>query len=129
MPKAKRLEKHEEEGGLLTLIGKLVTNIFALLVVEYLVPGFEFTDLRAVVVAAIVIGVVNTFIRPIVQLIALPISILTLGIAAFFVNVLLLMLSAAIVPGFEIDSFLTATVSSLLLTLVITFLHRLTKSK
>ena len=113
---------------MLNLIGKLVVNIFALLVVEYIIPGFEFTDLRAVIVAAIVIGIVNTFIRPVIQLIALPISILTLGIAAFFVNVLMLMLAAAIVPGFEIDSFLTATISSLLLSLVVTFLHKLTKS-
>lgn len=107
------------------LIIRLAINVFALLVVEYLVPGFHLVSLWTAVVAAVVIGVVNTFIKPILQLIALPISILTFGIAAFLINVLLLWGTSKLVPGFEIASFTTAVVASVVLSLVSWFLHKL----
>lgn len=107
------------------LIIRLAINVFALLVVEYLVPGFELSGYQAAIVAAVVIGVANTFIRPILQLIALPISILTFGISAFLINVFLLWGVAYVVPGFEIASFLTAVVAAIVLSLVSWFLHKL----
>lgn len=107
------------------LLMRLATNVFALLVVEYLVPGFILTDIWAAVIAAIVIGIVNTFIKPILQLIALPISILTFGISAFLINVLLLWGTSMLVPGFEIVSFISAIIASIVLTLVSWFLHKL----
>ncbi len=107
------------------LIVRLAINVLALLVVEYLVPGFELAGYQAAIVAAVIIGVVNTFIRPILQLVALPISIVTLGISAFLINVMLLWLVAYFVPGFEITSFTTAIIASILLSLVSWFLNRL----
>ncbi len=109
------------------LIARLAINVFALFVVEYLVPGFHLAGIWTAVVAAVVIGVVNTFIRPIVQLIALPISILTFGIAAFLINVLLLWGISKFVPGFTIDSFTTALIASILLSLVSWFMHKLAR--
>ena len=107
------------------LIVRLAINVLALLVVEYLVPGFELTSYQSAIVAAIVIGVTNTFIRPILQLIALPISLLTFGISAFLINVFLLWGIAYVVPGFEITSFLTAVIAAIVLSLVSWFLHKL----
>jgi putative membrane protein len=107
------------------LIIRLATNVFALFVVEYLVPGFILTGLWSAVVAAIVIGIANTFIRPILQIIALPISILTFGIFAFLINVALLWIVSLIVPGFAISSFTTAIIASLVLSFVSWFLHKL----
>lgn len=107
------------------LIIRLAINVFALFIVEYLVPGFHLANLWTAVVAAIVLGIINTFIKPILQLIALPISIVTFGIAAFLINVLLLLLASKVVPGFEIDGFVTAVVASIVLSLVSWFLHML----
>lgn len=107
------------------LIIRLAVNVFALLIVEYLVPGFVLTDYKAAIVAAVVIGVVNSFIKPIVQLIALPISIFTFGIAAFLINVFLLWGASMVVPGFEILSFSTAIIASIVLTLISWFLSKL----
>lgn len=107
------------------LIVRLAINVFALLVVEYLVPGFKLGSLWVAVVAAVVIGIVNTFIKPILQLIALPLSIFTFGIAAFLINVCLLWLTSRFVPGFEIASFTTAIIASIVLSLVSWFLHKL----
>jgi putative membrane protein len=109
------------------LVIRLAVNVLALLVVEYLVPGFILRDIWTAVVAAIVIGIVNTLIKPVLQLIALPISILTLGIGAFLINVLLLWGTSRLIPGFYISNFTTAVVSSIVLSLVTWFLHKLAK--
>ena len=107
------------------LLGKLVINAFALAVVAYLLPGLTFDSISALVVASIVLGIVNTLIRPVLHIVALPISILTFGIGALLINVLLLWLVGEVVPGFHIANFLTALLGSILLSLVSWFLHRL----
>lgn len=106
---------------------RLAVNVFALLIVEYLVPGFRLTNLWTAVVAAVAIGIANTFIKPILQLIALPVSILTFGIAAFLINVFLLWGTSKLVPGFEIAGFTTAALASVVLSLVSWFLHKLAR--
>ena len=105
----------------------LSINVLALLVVEYLVPGFELSGFQAAIVAAIVIGMVNTLIRPILQIIALPITIMSFGIFAFLINVVLLWVVSKFITGFEIVNFTTAIVASIVLSLVSWFLHRLAK--
>ena len=110
---------------LIRVIMQLSINTFALLVVEYVVPGFHLASIWTAVVAAVAIGVVNTLIKPILQLVALPISILTFGISAFLINVFLLLLTSRVIPGFEIASFTTAIIASIALSLVSWFLHKL----
>ena len=107
----------------------LIVNIISLMVVSYLIPGFSFDDLRALLVAAVVIAVINAFIKPVLQLIALPLSIVTLGLFAFFVNVSLLWLAAEIVPGFHIQNFFTAAVASVVMALISAFFHKMDKAK
>lgn len=107
---------------------KIIINIFALLIVSYLIPDFQFTDIWAAIVTAVVIGVVNTYVRPVLQILFLPLTIVTVGITAFLINVVLLWGVSYFVPGFHIDSFLTAVISSLVLALISTFLHKLTDS-
>ena len=109
------------------LILRLAVNVFTLLVVEYIVPGFVLADIYTAVVAAVIIGVVNTFIRPILQLIALPVSLITFGISAFLINVVLLWGTSLLIPGFTIETFWTAVIASIALALVSWFLHRLAR--
>lgn len=109
------------------LIGFLIINTAALLITAYLIPGFTIIDLQTAVIAAVVIGVINTFIKPILKFITFPITLLTLGIFSLILNVLLLMGAAYITPGFDIDTFLTALLGSIVLSLVSSFLGMLTK--
>jgi putative membrane protein len=111
------------------LLVKLLLNIVALWVVSFLVPEFTFDSTQALVVTAIVVGVVNTFIKPVLQIIFIPLSIVTFGVTAFLINVVLLWGVSYIVPGFEIDSFWTAVVASIALSLVSMFLHKLSEEK
>ena len=125
--KLKREGRGSDFNAPANIITRLITNIVALLVVSYLLPGFVLSSLQSAFVAAIVIGVINTYIRPIFQIIALPLTILTLGVGAFLVNVLMLWIASLIVPGFEIMDFSTAIIASLLLTLIGWFFHSLAK--
>jgi putative membrane protein len=109
------------------LFYKLLLNILALAVVSYLVPGFMFETLWDTIVTAILIGVVNTFIKPILQIIFLPLSIVTFGVTAFLINVVLLWGVSFIVPGFEIANFTTAVIASIFLALISLFLHKLSE--
>lgn len=106
----------------MNLLGILLVNTLTLFVVSYILPGFEVSSLTSALVASVVIGVVNTFVKPILKLITLPLTFLTLGLWSFVVNVLLLMAIASIVPGFAISGFWTAALASILLSLVGSFL-------
>ena len=112
----------------MVLIMRLAISVFTLLIVEYLVPGFKLANFGTAIVASVVIGIVNTLIKPILQLVTLPITILTFGIAAFLINVALLYGTSKLVPGFEIANFTTAILASIVLSLTSWFLNHLTRS-
>ena len=65
----------------------------------------------------VIIALINTFIKPLLQIITLPINILTLGLFSFVINALLLMLAGYITPGFEVEGFLSALLGSIVLSL------------
>ena len=108
------------------LIGWLINSI-ALFITAKLVPGIDVPNLTTLFLAALVIGVINTLIKPFLQIISLPITILTLGLFALVLNAALLALAAWLVPGFAIHSFLSAILGALVLSIVSTILHTLVK--
>ena len=83
----------------------LLVNAVALGVASYVLPGIHITSWAALAVAALVLGFVNTIVRPVLVLVTLPITILTLGLFYLVVNGIAFGLAAAVVPGFEVDSF------------------------
>ncbi len=82
-----------------------LTNAIVLLVVTALLSGVSTSGAVALLEAAAVFGVLNTILKPLVRLITLPLAILTLGIAWFFVSLLMLLITSAIVGGFDIHGF------------------------
>jgi putative membrane protein len=80
-------------------------NVAALFVADWLIDGIEIDDAWKVVIAGAVFGLVNWLVKPVVTLLSLPLIVLTLGIALFFVNLLMLALTAWLVSGFDIDGF------------------------
>jgi putative membrane protein len=111
------------------LLGKLIVNMLALLITTRLVSGFVITDLKTAFIAAIVIGILNTFVKPVLRILTFPITLLTLGLFSFVLNVLLLMFAASITPGFNITGFMPAIIGSIVLSLVSAVLHLLVKDK
>ena len=100
------------------IILKLAVNIIALYLVAYLVPGVKFDSFSTLLIASLVIGLFNTFVKPLVKLLTLPINLMTLGLFTLVINMALLVLAALIVPGFELGGLFSAIAASLLLTLV-----------
>ena len=84
-----------------------LTNALVLLVVAAILPDVYVRDAGDLLLAAVVFGVLNTVLKPLVRLITLPLAILTLGVAWFFVSLLMLVLTSALVGGFQIEGFWT----------------------
>ncbi len=99
------------------LIHWLITTI-AILIAAYLLPGVTVKGFFAALVTALVLGLINTFIRPILLILTLPINLLTLGLFTFVINALLIMLTSAFVPGFDVRNFWWALLFSLVLSLI-----------
>ncbi len=96
----------------------LVVTAALLSVVGSLVSDIEVEDGTAAVVGALVLGLANAFIRPILLLLTLPITFLTLGLFIWVVNAFMLKLTASFVPGFRVHGFKAALVGSLLLAIL-----------
>ena len=104
---------------------KLLLRTLAVGVAAYLVPGVMVTDIWGAVVAAIVLGILNSILRPILLFLTLPVTILTLGLFALVINTVMVLIAAEIVPGFDVSGFWAAFSFSIVLTLVNWFLERL----
>jgi putative membrane protein len=99
------------------LVHTLVVGV-ALWVAAYVVPGVHVSGLLPLAIGAIVLGLVNAAVRPILLILTLPITILTLGLFYFVVNGLAFGLAAALVPGFSVDSLWYAILGSIVVSLV-----------
>jgi putative membrane protein len=86
------------------------TNFAALWVAARLVAGIRYDDLLTLALAALVFGLVNLLVRPLLVLLALPAVILTLGIALLAINALMLLLTDVLVPRFEVADFFWAAI-------------------
>jgi putative membrane protein len=97
---------------------KLLINALALLVADALLEKFHFQTAGAAFWAAIVLAFVNTYLRPLVLLLTLPLNIVTLGLFTLIVNALMLFLVSWLVPGFVLEGFWTAVLSALIISIV-----------
>ena len=103
---------------MLTLIARWIINAAALLLVAYLYPGVVVETFFAALIAALVLGLVNAFIRPVLLLLTLPVTILTLGLFIFVINALLFWFVAEVVKGFTVTGFWAAMLGSVLYSVI-----------
>lgn len=106
------------------LINILISGL-AVYIASYLLPGVMLDGFGAAIIVGIVLGIVNTVVKPILVLLTLPITIVTLGLFAFVINALMVLLVDALIPGFSVASFWTAIIFSLVLSVVNWFLNSL----
>ena len=93
-------------------------NVVALLVADWLFSGFSIERWGPVIFAGAVLGLANVFLKPLLTFIALPLIILTFGIAYFFVNVVVLLFTECVTPDFSIDGFWTYVGATIVIWLV-----------
>lgn len=109
-----------------SFVGMLVhwaVSAFSLLLTSKVIPGFKVDGFGAALWAAVVIGVANILIWPILIFLTLPINVLTLGLFTFVVNGAVLKICAALIKGFEITGWLAAIFGAVVLSLVGTLFH------
>ncbi|MBI2414405.1 phage holin family protein [candidate division WWE3 bacterium] len=104
------------------LILKLLIATVSILVAGYIIPGVQVASFFTALVVAIVLGVLNTFIKPIIMILALPINILTLGLFTVVINTGMILLTDKIVSGFVLPGFWIALVFGFVMWMVNSFL-------
>ena len=109
------------------IIIHLLVSALAIIISAYLVPGVTITVFSAVVLAA-VLGIINILIKPIVKMIALPLTILSLGLFSLVINALFFLLASYIVPGFGVAVFWPAFWFAIVISLVNYFFGRFEKN-
>ena len=103
---------------MLKLIAKWLLSACALLLVAYVYKGVEVTSFGAALLAALLLGLLNTVVRPALVVLTLPVTVLTLGLFLFVINAVVFWAAAAALEGFKVRDFLAALVGSLLYTAV-----------
>lgn len=107
----------------LILFTKLAINALALLVVDQLFDRIWLDTWQVTLGAAVVLALVNAYLRPLVILLTLPLNILTLGLFTLVINALMLELVSWLLPGFHIEGFWTAMGGALMISIVSTLLN------
>lgn len=97
---------------------KWVLFALALMLIANIVPGIAIKGFVTALIATLVIGAVNMFIKPIINLLALPINLITLGLFTFVINAALFALSAYLVPGFQVGGIIPALLGSILFSIL-----------
>ncbi len=103
---------------MLKLIVKWLLSASALLLVAYIYSGVVITSFGAAMLAALVIGLLNTFVRPILVLLTFPVTVVTLGLFLFVINALMFWAASGVLDGFQVQGFVAALIGSLIYTLI-----------
>ncbi len=105
------------------LIKLIINSLAVYLSALILSHGIHLKDAITVVAVAVILGVVNTFLKPVLFILTLPVTLLTLGLFALILNALMVLLVSALVPGFVVDGLFWAFLFSLLMSVIRSFLY------
>jgi len=108
------VDRHNAILAGMKLIAKWLLSAAALLAVAYLYSGVEIKSFSAALIAAFVIGLLNTILRPILVVLTLPVTVVTLGLFLFVINALMFWSAAGILDGFFVRGFGAALIGSLI---------------
>ncbi|OGK55920.1 hypothetical protein A3J15_02675 [Candidatus Roizmanbacteria bacterium RIFCSPLOWO2_02_FULL_38_10] len=110
------------------IIIRLIINSLAVFFTAKLLPGMvTVEDLYAALLVAVILGLINTFVKPILKILTLPITILTLGLFSLILNALLILLVDRLVPGFSVNGLFAAIIFGFALSIVNSLLHLLVR--
>ena len=100
------------------IISRIIVSALALVLTARLIPGIEVDGVYVALISAFVLGVLNTIVKPILIILTLPITIVTLGLFMFVINAGLFMFAASFIEGFSVAGFLTALLGSLIVSVI-----------
>ncbi|TAE21639.1 MAG: phage holin family protein [Bacteroidetes bacterium] len=100
------------------IIIRILISAVAVYIASYVIPGITVTGFGAALVVAIVLGLLNAFLKPILVILTIPITILTLGLFYLVINVIMVYLAASLIDGFAVSGFFAALLFSILVSIV-----------
>lgn len=109
------------------LIIKLIVNAIAVFAASYVLPGVHVKNFTTAIIVAIVLGLLNLIVKPILVILTIPITILTLGLFLLVINALIVLLCSSLVNGFKVDGVLYALLFSLVVSLISSVMNGLAK--
>ncbi len=112
---------------IVNIVLRVIINAVAIVVTASLLPGIVIAnnEVGTLLTIGLVIGIVNAFVKPVVKLLTLPLTILTLGLFLLVVNALMLLLADALLPQLTVDGFLTALLGGIIMAIVGIVVERL----
>jgi putative membrane protein len=111
------------------LLMKIVFSSILVMFLSHFIKGVYVENFTTSIIVAIVLGLLNIFVKPILILFTLPVTVFTLGLFLLVINAILILLCAKIVGGFRVDSFFTALIFSIVLSLLQSIMYRLLKDE
>ena len=114
---------------MLELLANWLVNAIVIIIAAQVLPGVHVANFMTALLAALVLGVINAILKPILVLLTLPINLLTLGLFTFVINAFLILLATHIVSGFHVDSFWWALLFSLIVSLIHSVLNMFVKKQ
>lgn len=109
----------------MNFILRLLLSSLAVIIVSYILPGVTVEDFLAAVILALLLSLLNVTVKPLLVVLTIPLTVVTLGLFLLVINALMILLADAIVPGFAVDGFWWALLFSLLLSLTNAFLSEI----
>ena len=109
----------------MNLLLRIIILAVAVYIAARFLPGVTIADAKTAVIVALVLALLNAFLKPILVALTIPITLLTLGLFLLVINILIVFLAARLVPGFHVDGWLTALLFSLIVTLITYLLESL----
>jgi putative membrane protein len=97
---------------------KLLLSAVAVYIADYLIDGVTINSLTTTLIVAIVLGLLNAIVKPLLVILTIPVTILTLGLFLLVINVIIVYIAAALVPGFAVAGFISALLFSIVVSLV-----------
>lgn len=109
----------------MNLIIKLCISTVVVFVLSYFLPGVHVTSLTGALMVAVVLGLLNTFLKPILVLFTIPVTLLTLGLFLLVINAIIILICDYFIAEFRVDGFLTALIFSVLLSIIQSILNKI----
>ncbi|RIV73869.1 phage holin family protein [Flagellimonas aequoris] len=109
------------------LIIRLLLNALAVVILSYVLPGVGVDSMVTAIIVAVVLSLLNFLVKPILVILTLPITILTLGLFLLVINAVIILFAAKLIDGFQVVNFWWAIIFSLLLSILQAILHSILK--
>ena len=113
----------------MNLFLRIVITAILVVIIAYFMPGVSVDSFTTSLIVAVVLGLLNLFVKPILILFTLPVTLVTFGLFLLVINAVIIMLCTKIVGGFQVETFWTAVFFSIILSIFQSILHKVFTDK